>query len=52
VDQADGDGTLTDGRGNAFHRPVPDIATAKTPGTLDSRNIGSRRSGQSPAGRP
>ena len=26
MDQADGDRTLTDGRGNAFHRPVPDIA--------------------------
>ena len=32
-----------------FTDPYRTSPTAKTPGTLDSRNIGSRRSGQSPA---
>ena len=34
-----------------FTDPYRTSPTAKTPGRLDSRNIGSRRSGQSPAGR-
>ena len=33
-----------------FTDPYRTSPTAKTPGRLDSRNIGSRRSGQSPAG--